>query len=276
MKHINNIIIVFFAALLILGEGCRSTKKISTVIQTPKDSSAIDASKALADSLMRVRKAYDRVLANKIDYNYFSAKVNIEYDDAAKEEHYDFNSFIRVQKDSVIWMSIIAALGIEGFRVKITPDSVFVLDKVAKTYQARSLDYIREVAQIPFDFKTLQNLIIGNNIYIDSSVTYYSDGGDNIMLQTEGDEFTHLFTIDKAENKIYNNKIDDMHDNHNRTLTIANQAFANISDFFFPTERKITISDKKLITIALKYKQVDFNNQKLNFPFSIPRNYKRK
>jgi hypothetical protein len=274
MKRSQYHILSVLFLLIISAAGCRSTKKISTVIQTPKDTVAFDAAKAYADSVQRVKTAYDRLLKNHVDYVYFSSKVNIEYDDA-KGEHYDFNAFVRMYNDSVIWMSIIAALGIEGFRVKITPDSVFVLDKIAKTYQARSLDYIRDVAQIPFDFKTLQNLIVGNNIYTDSTVTYFDDAGANIMLQTTGPIFVHLFTMSKTENKILNNKIDDMHEVPTRTLSIANLSFENVNGFNFPSERRITITDKKMSTLALKYKQIDFN-QKLNFPFSVPRNYKRK
>jgi hypothetical protein len=274
MKYLLAVVLI----VIMIAAGCRSTKKISTVIQTPKDKDSIavvDVAKAYADSLQLVKDSYSKIIAHHIEYTYFSAKVNIEYDDVQGGNHYNFNAFIRMQKDSVIWMSVIAALGIEGFKVKVTKDSVFVLDKIAKTYQARSLDYIRDEAHLPFDFKNLQDLVVGNNICFDTAVTYFSNEGDNVMLQTEGEQFQHLFTFLKSNNTIINDKIDDVRDNHNRTMAIANTDFFHISNYQFPINRKITITDKKIINVSLNYKQVDFN-QTLNFPFSIPKNYKRK
>lgn len=273
----------FFAILLpvmllvVFGSGCRSSHKISTAIQKQKDTAALsaeDAAKRYVDSVKKVKLAYEKVVANNINYTYFSSKTNIEYDDA-KGQHYDFNTFIRMKKDSVIWISIIAALGIEGFRIKITPDSIFIIDKVARTFQTRTLDYIRKSGEVPFDFTTLQNLIVGNNIYLDTTVVQYNDKGEHILFTTAGEAFSHLFTLNKSDFRILHNKIDDIRINQNRTLTIANLDYLPVGNFMFPSERTITITDKKLINVQLKYKQVDFN-QTLNFPFSIPRNYKRK
>lgn len=268
--------VAFILIVIVVAFGCRSTKKISTVIQTPKDSTAdVNLAKAYADSVKMVQDYYQVLKGHHIDYTYFSAKININYDDVQGGTHYDFNTFVRMKKDSIIWMSVIAALGIEGFKIKITPDSVFVLDKVAKTYQARSLDYIKETAHLPFDFKTLQDLVVGNNIYVDSTVSFFDNSGDKVLLQTTGDVFQHLFTILKDDKTIINDKIDDIASSYNRTLAIANKDFIKVGNYDFPTDRLITISEKKIITVALNYKQVDFN-QTLNFPFNIPKNFKRK
>ncbi|HAR20844.1 MAG TPA: DUF4292 domain-containing protein, partial [Cytophagales bacterium] len=39
---------------------------------------------------------------------------------------------IRIRKDSVIWISVNPALGIEVVRALITKDSIFVIDKIHK------------------------------------------------------------------------------------------------------------------------------------------------
>ena len=66
-----------------------------------------------------------------------------------------------MKKDSIIWISVNGALGIEGMRVLIDKDSVRILNKLDKEYQVRSLEYLQEVAAFPLDLRTVQELIIG-------------------------------------------------------------------------------------------------------------------
>jgi hypothetical protein len=79
-------------------------------------------------------------------------------------------------KDSLIWISGYATVfNIEAFRVLINKDSVFVLDKINKEVKRRSLDYLQEVTEIPFDLATLQNLFVGNPIFLADSVISYKE-----------------------------------------------------------------------------------------------------
>jgi hypothetical protein len=91
---------------------------------------------------------------NRIDFNTFSGKIKVDYWDKDGKGP-DLTVFLRMKKDSIIWISINASLlSIEVFRVMITPDSVKVLNKKDKEFQLRSVSYIQEVAHLPFDFKT--------------------------------------------------------------------------------------------------------------------------
>ena len=65
------------------------------------------------------------------------------------DKHYDVNATIRMHKDSLIWASVNAVLGIEAMRLLITKDSVFLLDKLNKTYTTRSVDYLQEETSLP-------------------------------------------------------------------------------------------------------------------------------
>jgi hypothetical protein len=48
-------------------------------------------------------------------------------------KNYDVNATMRMYKDSAIWLSANAVLGIEAMRVLITKDSVKLLNKLDKT-----------------------------------------------------------------------------------------------------------------------------------------------
>ena len=132
---------------------------------------------------------------NYIDFKTFSAKIKVEYQDS-KGKQPDVTAIVRIIKDSAIWISLTASiLNIEVYRVLITKDSVILLNKQEKEVQYRSLDYLQEVTEIPFDYKTLQDLLIGNPVFIDSNIVYYKKTDDQILFSMVGGYFKHLLTL---------------------------------------------------------------------------------
>ena len=57
------------------------------------------------------------------------------------------NVSIKTKKDSVIWLSARAFLGIELFRAQLTPDSLYILNKVDKTYFVQPISYFKNVIE---------------------------------------------------------------------------------------------------------------------------------
>ena len=267
LRTIGIVVLIFSMA------SCRSTKKIQTAI-SKKDTSTIvnTARDSHADSLRYIQQVYTGIQNNRIDFNTFSAKVKVDFEgnDGKKS---DFNAFIRMRKDSLLWVSINAALGIEAFRVIVTPDSVKVLNKLDKIVQLRSVSYLQEVAQIPLTFDDLQNLIIGNAPYLDSNIVSYKNEEGSITLISIGDLFKHLLTVSRTEFQLQHSKLDDVDAVRARTCDIRYGDYETKNGIRFSTFRKITVSEKAKLDIQMQFKQFDFNEQ-LNYPFNIPKNYK--
>jgi hypothetical protein len=273
MKYFQWLLFLVIGIVVVSGNSCRSTRKIQTVITKKADTvQVIAVTDPRADSLRYIREVYDQVMKNKIDFNTFSAKVKVDFEgnDGKKT---DFNAFIRLKKDSVMWISIIAALGIEGFRVLITPDSVKVINKLDKIVQLRSVEYLREVANIPLTFDELQDLLIGNPVYLDSNIVGYKKEEQTVSLISVGELFKHFITISKDDYSLQHSKLDDVDAVRARTADITYGGFENKNGVRFSTVRRITISEKKKMEIRLEFKQWDFNGD-LSFPFNMPRNYK--
>jgi len=228
-----------------------------------------------ADSARLVHTAFGKIKDNHVDFKTFSSKIKVDYKDS-KQRNYDFNAFVRIQKDSIIWISINAALGIEAFRVYITPDSVKVMDKLDKYVQYRSVGYIKEIVQLPVDFYILQNIIVGNPVYLDSSrVMMYKERENSITISTLGDFFKQLLSIRKDDFAILHSKLDDVDVVRNRTADFTYDNFININGKPFSTNRKIAVAEKTRLDVNLEYKQVELDKE-LSYPFNIPRNYKVK
>ena len=268
------VIAISFLGILIFAS-CRSTKKIQTAI-TKKDSvvTAVAVNDPHADSMQFIKETYDNLVKNKIEFETFSAKINTDYQ-GSDGKKYDVNVFVRMKKDSIIWLSVNVALGIEGMRVLIDKDSVKILNKLDKEYQARSLDFLQEVAALPLDLHSMQELIIGNPVFLDSNFKSYSQDGNIISLMSEGDWFRHLISLHYNDHLVLHSKLDDVDVLRNRTCFLNYTDYENKKSVNFSTARNISVTEKTKLDIKLNFKQYAFN-ETLSFPFSIPKNYKRK
>jgi len=69
---------------------------------------------------------------------------------------------VKWKKDSAIWASITIALGIEVARVLVRPDSIFILNRLEKTYTSRDLRYLNNYIPLGnISFDQFQNLLTG-------------------------------------------------------------------------------------------------------------------
>jgi hypothetical protein len=270
MKYIS-VLFVFFI-LICSSYSCKTVKQINKAI-APKDTSnvvIIDQSKL--DSIMMVKKTIENLNRNYIDFKTFNAKIKVQYQDS-RGKNQDVTAIVRIIKDSTIWISITASLlSIEAYRVLITKDSVILLNKLDKEVQYRSLDYLQEVTEIPFDYKTLQDLLIGNPVFIDSNIVYYKKTDDQILFSMVGHYFKNLLTLSSGNYLLNHSKLDDVDIARSRTADLTYADYENKSGFNFSTYREITVSEKNKLDIRLNYKQYEFNKE-LSVSFNIPKNY---
>jgi len=264
------IVIILFAGL---STSCRSTKKIQTAI-AKKDTVAFVASDSgKADSIRFINEVASQLKARQIGYNTFNAKVDVDYR-GGDGKRYDLNANIRMFKDSIIWISGSAILGIEVMRVLITKDSIKLLNKHDKTYTARSIDYLQEVTELPLDLKILQNLLVGNVVYLDSNLVSYSKDPNSVSILSIGHWFKNLITLSEPDRAVQRIKLDDADISRNRTAVLSYSDYETKKGPAFPTKRNITVAEKSRLDIKLDFKNYDFNNE-VSFPFSVPKNYSR-
>ncbi|HEY8387935.1 MAG TPA: DUF4292 domain-containing protein [Parasegetibacter sp.] len=264
--------LVLVGSVLLIA-GCRSAKKIQNVFD-PKDGAVVvKDSTGVVDSAALITDAIKKLRGNYIDYESFSAKIKVDFagSDGKKNE---VSANLRMKKDSAIWVSITAVLGIEALRVMITPDSIRLMDKLNKQYEIHPFSYLTEVTKIPLSFSMVQDLLIGNPVYLDSNISSYHLGNNIISLLHVGSWYKNLVTLNADNYTIQSSKIDDKDEVRNRTGSINYSNYEQKNDRWFSTFRNLTLAEKTKIDIKLDFKQYAFN-EALSFPFSIPRNYTR-
>lgn len=105
----------------------------------------------------------------KDDFQFEWLSMKISADLKSEGQNDSFKANIRIRKDSLIWISISPALGVEMVRVLISPDSVKYFSKVPnnKHYYLGDFSAVTDVAQMPLDFKMIQDILVGNAIMMD-------------------------------------------------------------------------------------------------------------
>ena len=270
--------IVLVLTVIVLGVSCKSAKKIQTAITKTKTDTTqmIIVDNAHADSAMVIHDLLHKLNSNRITgFNTFSAKIKVNYRDKEGEQP-ELTVFIRMRKDSIIWVSVNATIfSYEALRVIITPDSVKVQNKKDKIAQLRSVSYLQDLTDLPFDFRTLQDLLLGNPIYLDSNVVSYRKNDQAITLMNVGNLFKHLLSITNGDYLLQHSKLDDVDPLRNRTADLTYTGYVNTNGIKFSTERRVSVSEKGKLDVDMNFKQYSFN-ETLSYPFNIPKNYKLK
>jgi Domain of unknown function (DUF4292) len=268
-------ILIFAGFIALFSSSCKTAKKIQASIDKKDTTSVHIRNPYKDDSMLVIKNAMDGIHKRQITFKTFSAKIKVEYEDS-KGKQPNITAYIRILKDSLIWISGYATVfNIEAFRVLINKDSVFVLDKINKEVKLRSMDYLQEVTQIPFDLIALQNLFVGNPVFLEDSVISYKETESKILLATLGKYFKHLLTLNKSDRLLIHSKLDDVNVTQNRTADITYGDYEINNGVPFSTDREIIASEKNRLNIHLNFKQYEFNKD-LSITFNIPANYKRR
>ncbi|HAI82671.1 MAG TPA: hypothetical protein DCL43_03305 [Chitinophagaceae bacterium] len=265
---------LYFLILLVSLVACRPVKRAQKIeiAVTSKDTvqRVVVDSVAKVDSSGILKDWYQQMGRRTITFNTFYAKVKVDYNDASGGGQ--ATAFIRMKKDSVIWVSL-NQLGIEGYRLLVTRDSVYLMNKLKNRLQVRSIQYLQELTELPLDFEGLQDVIIGNPVFVNDNIISYKKNDDGLMLLMLGDVFKHLITLDNNFNVVLS-KLDDANELRNRTCVIRYSNYEYMNNIAFATNREISVAEKSKLDVTLEFKNYTFN-QPLTFPFNVPSKYKR-
>ena len=251
---------------------CSTTKKINKALST-KETVTVLVNQVNQDSVNLIKAQLRELKSHVIQFSTFNAKIKVESSDN-KGKNPELSAVVRIVNDSAIWISLSATiLNVEVYRLLVTKDSVILMDKRNKEVLCRSNEYLQEVTQIPLDYTSLQNLIVGNPIFLTDSVCSYRQTESQILIMTVGDFFKNLLTLSK-DNALLHCKLDDINMSRSRTADITYGDYEKLNNIPFSTSREIIVSEKNKIQVKMNYKQYEFNKP-LSITFNVPKNYKK-
>jgi len=252
------IFFLFVFVLLVLASACN--KKVSdSSTSTGEGSSAT----ALSGKSSQVVKGLED---NTFDTEYLegSARVQLE----SEKINIGGNAIIRLHKDKAIWMSV-KKFGFEGARALIRPDSFFFINRLNGDYTAEPLSYIETKYQIPARFDLLQEIILGNAVFMTRNLELETVG-DTYTLTGRDNRYATRHVVDANGFKLMEMSLKELA--QDRTVTITNADFRkaagreNQPDFAHQRRVNIEAEATGPASLELSYNRLNFSGP-LAMPF---------
>jgi hypothetical protein len=223
-----------------------------------------------------VRKLNKVNVAN-LDFNYFSAKGRMQFENNG--EKIGTGITLRMKKDSVIWISVVPALGIEVARLRLTPDSVAMINRLEKTYFADDVRVLKERFNVDLTFNMVQSLLIGN--YVPGQNGNEKLLASDPLQHTQQNLGTALLDQYISTDSFKLKKLQISDPNTPNTITVDYSDFEEVARQPFAKSTLVvanTVKENKTskMIASINLNKVEVNEKSLDFPFSIPADYRRK
>ncbi len=269
---------LFFVAMLFLLASCATSRKVQVIQDalSKKDTVSVQviAEKTKVDSGEIVRQIVDKIATTKLSFNTMNARVKLDYETVNNSDAFIAN--ISIDKGKSIYITVRGAMGVIGLKAIITKDSVMLFYPLKKKVELRPLSYIQEVIKIPFTYNTLEDLIVGNPIFMeDASIVTYKMNANKLQVGMAGKLFKNLITLSEDNVKVLHLKLDDIDINQHRTCDITYSNHNAVLQNQFPTNRDIAIASQSRLEIHMEMKDYSFN-EPLKYNFVIPKSGKRR
>ncbi|WMJ72862.1 DUF4292 domain-containing protein [Cytophagaceae bacterium ABcell3] len=222
-------------------------------------------------------KADEEAVANfdvqQIDFQYFSSKAKVHYKDGNNDMNANMN--IRIKKDEVIWASLTHPLGIEGARILVKPDSIYIHDKINNSNTAYGLDFINQTFDLDLSFQNLQAILLGNlPMPKGEQDRLMNDMANGVyqLHQENGNIFVNNY-VQHENMKLV--KLDIRDALTGNAFTINYNDFGDLDDYSFPYRNVIsgTVAGEdgsQDVNISIIHNRPNITDKELSFPFNMP------
>ncbi len=272
-KQVSYIILMTF-----LLASCATSRKVQVIQDalSKKDTSLnqIIAEKNKVDSGLIVQEIFDKVALNKLNYTTLNARLKVDYETVDKSDALVAN--VSIDKGNAIYIILKGSMGVIGLRAYITKDTVMLYYPLSKKLEVRPLAYLQEIIKIPLTYPMLEDLIVGNPIFLENAaIASYKLNNNKLQIGLVGQLFKNLVSLSEDNVKVLHLKLDDIDINQHRTCDISYFNHAPVLQYQFPLNRDIAVTSQSRFEIHLEVKEYAFN-EPLKYTFVMPKQVKIK
>lgn len=180
-------------------------------------------------------------------------------------------------KDSVLWINV-KKFGIEAARALITRDSIFVLNRLERTYTATDLSSLQRQYSLPGGFDLLQAFLLGYPWFFED-IRLQSDIQDSLhRLHGENQEYGVEYFVEEGSFKLrregFSQKM------ASRQVSFLFDDLRVVPELFrFPFKRSLTAVSPETgrVQVDMEVETATFNSDPAPaYKFEVPSHYKRK
>ena len=267
-----------YLILILLSVACANVKKVQVIqdalaVKVLPDAAAL-AEKARLDSALMVKGIVNNIANTKIRFKTMNAKLKMDYETSKDKDSYIAN--LSILKDSGMYITIRGAMGVIGLKAFINKDSIFLTFPLSKKTERHPLSYLQEVIKIPLNYQTIEDLVVGNPIFMDSiDIVSYKVINERLQISLVGKLFKNLIILSEDNTKLVQLKLDDMDASKHRTCNINYSQHSLVNNLQFPLYRTISINAQTKLDIGMEIKEFNFD-EPLKYTFSVPKIGRRK
>ena len=204
------------------------------------------------------KELINKINARNISPEWTSLNSKIKINKEGQET--TINAQIRIKKDSAIWFSVKAPLGIEVFRTMITPDSIYYMSRMNKTYFIKHISHIKEVVKTDVSFIKIQEILFAS-----PNITTLNSEKENYEILKDIGEEKDIFRVCKMDlQEKEDKKVSINYDNY--------KVFSELGGLCFPENLFIDVKSTEIFTAEINYIKIKFNKA-CSMSFIIPKSY---
>ena len=204
----------------------------------------------------------------KLQYQWFGCRAKIKVD--SEQQDVVFTAALRMQKDSLIWVRI-KKMSVEGARIKITPQSIEILNRQESQYIKRPFSFIKEEYGLDISFAQLQEVLLGNPILYQDRTLLSGVEEKRLVLKTSPNQKELLKLFLRANDFL----LDELRGSiEGSSLSINYSAYEQLEEQQIATKKVVHIDSEEVgvVDINLNFSGIVLNEvQKVSF--SIPSSY---
>ncbi len=240
--------------LALLVVACKSNKPITTVVLKKEKASF------LVKKLAENQKSFKTFKAK--------ARMSVKFEGTSNT----VTSTLKMRKDSLIWMSVSPALGIEVARVMLSMDSIKLIDRFHGQYMLADYSFLNKKYNVPADFLLAQSVLLGSVYKINNKNVHASIEGQHYRLTSDTEDQLIDIWINPVSYSIH--KISILDKNLQLQFTTVYDDYRMVDEFLFPHLMNLSVDKMGEMSTQIKYSNVKFD-EPLSFPFTIPSKYQR-
>jgi hypothetical protein len=271
-KSMQKLFIVIIITGLIVG-GCRTAKKAQHVVRD----SAVSQSPAVVlkpvDSSAILKQQLSDTINAPVNFTTFYGRAKASF--SSPKASGNATMYVKMQKDSIIWISLTGPLNIEGARILVTQDSLKIINKLENTVQLSSIAHLQQITKLPLTFSDFQNIILGKPVLYNSDSLDYQIKGDSITVTATNQLLRYIYSFTKNNFLLGQSNFQTV---NNSSVTGANIFYNDyhlINNMQFAEGRDIAVTGTSPLKLELDFKEYNFN-QPQSFVFTISKNYRIK
>lgn len=240
--------------------------------------SSTPTTSASAEKMMDTRYWYDQLKEHTLQFQTYAARMKVNYIHGDEQQNAVVN--LRIRSDSLIWLNATALLGIEVVRALVTPDSITVLNRLKHEYYQKSFADISKWLRFPVNFHMLQNLLVGNPLFLSPLITHLQYDSTTMQLTMQVDSLVNQLWLAMPTGSWQKSLL---RVQHSFTSVVDSSGDEAVIEYVYrpgsassPQGWQLIVPDSAHAEQRLRLDvqvQAILLNQPLSFPFAIPAHY---